>query len=180
MFDVVASSTRGSVAVVTAAMAVAMCGCGEQAGDGTPKLRHDGIGPLQIGMTKAEAAATGWLSRPKFGCMLSKPYPVAYELVGAKAPKGITGFATIDRGRLASLMFRKGVTTTEGVTVGKTTVAEMVTTYRKAGFKVSAAYDAVFGVTFVDVAKGAAHLLTASASDKTIDGMGVPAIPLCE
>jgi hypothetical protein len=150
---------------------------------GATLLRLDGIGPLKLGMSRMASLDTGWLSNRQTACTLGgKPYPIAYSLDGASAPKPIKGTIEFNQEKLTSLLFYKGVRTATGVVPGKTTVTGMVTRYRNAGFKVSARYDDVFAGTFVSVKRkhGAKQIMGAFGAGKVIDMIGVPFVPVCE
>lgn len=146
------------------------------------ELRTDGIGPLTLGMKRADAVATGWLANRGTGCPLGGgALPITYALRGTKAPKALRGAVEFRGGRLRTLSFSRGVRTTEGVTVG-TTTSRMVSRYRAAGFTVERRSSSTFGGTFVGVAKGSTPTLGAfaSGSGRRITDLAIPAIPVCE
>lgn len=148
---------------------------------GATLLRLDGIGPLKLGMARTAALDTGWLSGRQTGCKLGgPPYPITYRLDGGAAPAAITGSVEFNRGELTSVVAEKGVRTATGVVPGRTTWTSMVTRYRNAGFKVSARYDDVFQVTFVQVKRRGDYVMTGIAENKVVTMIGVPFIPLCE
>jgi hypothetical protein len=151
---------------------------------GATLLRLDGVGPLKLDISRPSALATGWLGTRHSGCKLGgKPYPIDYDLTGAKAPAGIDGSAEFVGGKLTSLTFTKGVRTATGVLPGVTSWPSMVKRYRDAGLKVSARYDETFAGTFVSVKrrKGGDAVLTGFAEKgKAVGILGIPFIPLCE
>jgi hypothetical protein len=124
-------------------------------GPGTTVVRLDGIGPLHLGMTRTAAVATGWLAGRSPGCPLGGTPPITYRLTGPKAPKAVRGTAEFADGRLTTLSFTRGVRTSTGVTVGRTTTARMVARYRAAGFSASARFERTFQGTFVRVTERA-------------------------
>src|SRR3954451_10041391 len=151
---------------------------------GATLLRLDGVGPLKVCASRPSALATDWLSNRHSGCKLGgKPYPIDYDLPGAKAPAGLDGSAEFIGGKLVSLTFTKGVRTATGVLPRITSWPSMVKRYRDAGFKVLARYDETFAGTFVTVKrrKGGDLVMTGFAEKgKAVGTLGVPFIPLCE
>ncbi|MFN0153857.1 MAG: hypothetical protein ACKVUT_05710 [Gaiella sp.] len=166
-----------AVALVPAAFASSS---GESAA--TIVLRLDGIGPLKLGMTGQAAVATGWLAKRSPGCPLGgPPLPITYKLSGPKAPAGVHGIAEFTGGRLRTLSFTRGVRTAgPWVEVGRTTVAQMVSRFRGAGFTASSRYDDVFVGTFVTVRRGGKVVLGAFAEQGPIAILGIPHVPVCE
>jgi hypothetical protein len=174
---------RGAVLVLAAVAAVvALSGPTGQAGAAsTATLRLDGIGPLKLGMTRAAAVKTGWLSDRGMGCRLGgPPLPITYRLKGTAAPKGVTGVAEFNGGKLTDLTFTKGVRTGTGVVVGTTTTGQMVTKYRKAGYKAKAQYSGVFQGTFVEVSKGSHPVIGGFGTGKIVDTLAIPGISVCD
>jgi hypothetical protein len=144
-------------------------------------LRLDGVGPLRLGMTRADAVRTGWLAGRGTGCKLGgPPYPITYRLKGRAAPKGLTGSAEFNGGKLTSLAFTKGVRTAAGVVVNRTTTAQMVSRYRARGYKAKASLSSLFGGTFVDVGKRGKQLLGGFATAKVVEQLAIPQIATCE
>jgi hypothetical protein len=150
-------------------------------------LRLDGIGPLHIGMTRAAGIKAGWLAKPQMGCELSgRPYPVVYQLTGAKAPSGLKGTAEFYRGHLLVLAFSDGVRTSTRVTVKHTSVAQMVHRYRDAGYVAQSHYIDTFGGRFVNVSRrgGGDTIISAfsegKSTDHAISTLAVPDVPVCE
>lgn len=153
----------------------------------TTLLRLHGIGPLRIGMTRAAAVATGWLAKPHKGCSLGgPPLPVDYRLAGPKAPEGVRGTAEFMHGRLRDLAFSAGVRTSTRVTVGHTTVGQMVHRYRRAGYVASSQFADTFGGRFVTVRHHGSRreVLSAFANGRSTDHaivtLAVPSVPVCE
>src|SRR3954453_18273734 len=94
----------------------------------TTLLRLNGIGPLTLGMPKAQAVSTGWLKHQGHGCELGgKPFPDDFTPDGPKAPLAIDGTAEFNgrTGKLENLAFGKAVRTATGVVVGKTPATGM-------------------------------------------------------
>jgi hypothetical protein len=166
-------------AILGAAILVAPAGPAGAAS--TTTLRLDGIGPLKLGMSRTAAVKTGWLSNRGTGCELAgPPLPIAYQLKGAAAPKGLTGSAEFNGGKLTSLSFRKGVRTAAGVVVGTTTTAQMVSRYKAKGYKAKATFSSLFGGTFVDVTKNGKHVIGGFAPGKVVRDLAIPDIGTCE
>lgn len=144
-------------------------------------LRLDGIGPLKLSMTRTAAVKTGWLSGRGTGCPLGgTPLPITYRLRGHAAPKGVTGTAQFEHGKLTVLTFSAGVRTTAGITVGASTTSQMVSAYKAKGFKAKASFSGTFGGTFVDVTKSGGAVIGAFAEKKVISELALPGVPVCE
>src|SRR4051794_33831365 len=93
---------------------------------GAATLRLDGVGPLHLGMSRADALKTGWLAqRGPGGELGGPPIPITYRLSGPKAPDGIRGTVEFRFGHLRAITMTRGATTTTGVRVGATTTTEM-------------------------------------------------------
>ncbi len=147
----------------------------------TTVLRLDGIGPLKLGMSRADAVATGWLGSRGTGCKLGgPPYPITYRFTGFKAPSGLRGNAEFVGGKLLDMAFSNGVHTATGVTIGRTTPARMVASYRNAGLSVSSAFSPTFGGTFVTVKRAGKPVLGAFATKGAINTIAIPSVPVCE
>jgi hypothetical protein len=154
--------------------------------EGRPKagptlLRQDGVGPLRLGMTRAAALATGWLADRGKGCPLGgPPVPITYRIDRASAPRAIRGIATFVRGRLARMSFSRGVSTAVGVIVGESTVAQMVSRYRKAGFEVTRRFEPTLQATFVTVTHNGEAVLGGFASKNVIELLSIPRTQGCD
>jgi hypothetical protein len=147
----------------------------------SPVLRLDEIGPLRLGMSRAEAVATGWLSDPGPGCELAgPPLPVVYKLKGPKAPPGIAGTVEFDRGTLRVMAFSAGVRTTFGVAIPGGTVNDLVKRARAAGLSATSTYDQTFAGRFVTVNQKGKQVLGAFATQSAIETIAVPYVPVCE
>lgn len=142
-------------------------------------LRVDGVGPLTLGMTRASAVRTGWLSHRSSGCEVASPVPVTYRLDGAKAPKALNGSAEFLRGRLRTLTFGGGVRTPVGVRVGSTS-ADLLSRYRAAGFTATSRYDEQFEATFLTVKRRQRQMLGALAANGRVTQIALPAVRVCE
>ena len=149
-------------------------------GPATTVLRLDGIGPLHLGMTRTVALATGWLAGRRSGCPLGGTPPITYRFTGAKAPKAIKGSAEFADGRLTTLSFTRGVRTSTGVTVGRTTTARMVARYRAAGFTASARFVSTFQGTFVRVRRHGRDVVGGFGEGSVVTIVAIPAVPVCE
>jgi hypothetical protein len=172
---------RGSIAVVIAVAGVAVLAPASAFGAGSTVLRLDGIGPLHLGMTRTAAVATGWLGQRGTGCELGgRPFPITYRFTGRKAPRGVVGTAEFQHGKLADLSFTRGVRTSTGVTVGRTTTKRMVARYRAAGFSASARFESVFQGTFVTVKRNGDQVVGGFGEHGVITIVAIPAISVCE
>lgn len=177
-------SARAPVAAAgLVAAAVAFGGSGA-AGDAAPLrlrlLRLDGIGPLELGMTRTAAVRTGWLGHPGRGCPLGGRAPVTYRLVGRRAPSGLRATAEFDGARLRNLSFEGSVRTSVGVALGRTTTAEMARRYRRAGYDVATIYSPTFGGTFVTVTLRGRAVIGGFGTRRTVTLLAVPSVPVCE
>lgn len=145
------------------------------------RLGLERFGPLELGMTRTDAVATGWLARRGTGCPLGGTPPITYRVSGPKAPAGVAGSAEFAKGRLSSLSFTRGVSTVTGVRVGRTLPARMAERYRRAGFAVRTDAVATFGGTFVRVRRSGRDVLGAFAeTGKPITVLAIPYVPTCE
>ena len=144
-------------------------------------LRLDGVGPLALGMSRADAVATGWLSDRGRGCPLGgRPYPVTYRLRGAEAPRGLAGGVEFQDGRLAVMSFRRGVRTEAGITVAKTRLSRFVSAYDALGFDASSAFSATFDGTFAMAEDDGVPVLGAFGRSKVVQELAIPYVPVCE
>jgi hypothetical protein len=146
----------------------------------TTVLRLDGIGPLHLGMTRTAALATGWLADRGSGCPLGGTPPITYRFSGAKAPEATKGSAEFADGRLTALSFTRGVRTSTGVTVGRTTTARMVARYRAAGFTASASFVSTFQGTFVRVKRHGHDVVGGFGEGSVVTIVAIPTVPVCE
>lgn len=163
--------TAAALALVAAAPAIAR----------PALLRLDGIGPLKLGMTRTVGVDTGWLAHRGAGCELGgPPLPITYRVDGARAPSGVRGSVEFVRGKLVAMSFSKGVRTATGVVVGKSTVSQMVSRYRKAGYSASSRFDATFQGTFVTVKRKGKTVLGGFATKKVVETLSIPNIQACE
>jgi hypothetical protein len=146
----------------------------------TTVLRLDGIGPLHIGMTRTAALGTGWLAGRSSGCPLGGTPPITYRFTGPKAPRAIKGSAEFENNRLSTLSFTRGVRTSTGVTVGRTTTARMVARYRTAGFAASARFESTFQGTFVRVRRHGRDVVGGFGEGGVVTIIAIPAVAACE
>ncbi len=143
-------------------------------------LRLDGIGPLELGMTRANAVKTGWLSNRSAGCELASPRPVVYQLRGAKAPTGLRGSVEFAGGKLTNVSVTRGAKTPLGIRPNVSTPAGMVKAYRRAGFDAVAKYEDTFQATFVTVKKDGEQVLSGFATGKRLSVLSLPFTSTCE
>jgi hypothetical protein len=171
----------GAFMLLAAGSALAPASAWADGRGSTPVLRLDGIGPLRLGMTRAEAVATGWLSDPSPGCELAgPPLPAVYKLKGPKAPAGIAGTVEFDRDTLRVMAFSAGVRTTFGVALPGGTVGDLLKRARAAGLSASSRYDETFAGRFVTVNRNGQQVLGAFATKSAIATIAVPYVPVCE
>jgi hypothetical protein len=150
---------------------------------GATLLRLDGIGPVELGMSRLAALDTGWLGDRDTGCPLGgRPFPITYRFTGPRAPAGIEGSAEFRQGTLAVMSFERGVRTRNGVVPGTTSVAGMLRRYRRSGFRASARYVSTFQGTFVTVRRqGGAQVIGGFApANRPVQLVGIPFVPVCE
>lgn len=144
-------------------------------------LHRDRLGPLRLHMSRAAALDTGWLSNRRSGCELGgPPLPIDYRLRGPEAPSAVVGSAEFTGGRLRTIVVTRGVRTTLGIRVRRSTVGEMVARYRRAGYAASAQYIDTFQATFVNVKRGSRWVLGGYAPHGVVTMLGIPYIPVCE
>lgn len=169
---------RTPLAVI--AVAIASCVLTSSAFGAETTMTLNSMGPLKLGMKRSAALKTDWLSNRGNGCELGgKPYPIAYRTGGPSAPKGLRAFVEFNSERLTSLSATGGVRTPVGVRIG-TTVTNMLTRYRAAGYGATQAYSDVFGGTFVRVTTGGKQVLGAFAKNRKVTQLAIPFVPLCE
>jgi hypothetical protein len=149
-------------------------------GASTTVVRLDGVGPLHLGMTRSAALATGWLAQRRPGCPLGGTPPITYRLTGPKVPAAISGSAEFEKHRLTTLSFTRGVRTSTGVTVGRTTTARMVARYRAAGFTASARFESTFQGTFVRVTRHGRDVVGGFGEGSVVTIIAIPAVSVCE
>jgi hypothetical protein len=168
--------------LVLAAVAGAALGVPAIAAGGAPTtvVRLDGVGPLHLGMTRSAALATGWLAQRRPGCPLGGTPPITYKLTGPKAPGAVKGSAEFEHHRLTTLSFTRGVRTSTGVTVARTTTARMVARYRTAGFSASARFESTFQGTFVRVRRHGRDVVGGFADGSVVTIIAIPAVSVCE
>jgi hypothetical protein len=171
------SSALGAAALAGAVLWAPATAAG---GPATTVLRLDGIGPLHLGMSRTAALGTGWLAGRGSGCPLGGTPPITYRFTGPKAPKAIRGSAEFENGRLTTLSFTRGVRTSTGVTVGRTTTARMVARYRAAGFTASARFDGTFQGTFVRVRRHGRDVVGGFGEGRVVSIVAIPAVAVCE
>jgi hypothetical protein len=172
---------RAAVAALFAVLGAVASPVDAAIASSTTVLRLDGVGPLHLGMTRSQALATGWLAGRGTGCELAgPPLPITYRFTGARAPRGIVGVAEFHAHRLSVLSFTRGVRTSTGVTVGRTTTSRMVARYRQAGFTASAQFVDTFQGTFVTVKRRGRQVVGAFAEHRVVTSVAVPAVPVCE
>jgi hypothetical protein len=170
-----------SVLAVAATAGAALVAPADAAGPpATTVLRLHGIGPLQLGMTRTAALATGWLAERRPGCPLGGTPPITYRFTGPKAPRAIKGSAEFENNRLSTMSFTRGVRTSTGVTVARTTAARMVARYRTAGFTASARFDSTFQGTFVRVKRHGHDVVGGFADASVVTIVAIPAVAVCE
>ena len=173
----IASAVAALVAPV-AALAVPMTA---DAAPAPTVLRLDGIGPLRLGMTRTAALETGWLAARSTGCELGgPPLPITYRFTGAKAPAGVVGSAEFHSHRLRVLSFTRGVRTSTGVTVGRTTTSRMAARYRQAGFAASTQFVETFQGTFVTVKRHGHQVVGGFGEHGVVTSIAIPGIAVCE
>src|SRR3954453_13732882 len=103
-----------------------------------------------------------------------------YRFSGAKAPEATNGSAEFADGRLTALSFTRGVRTSTGVTVGRTTTARMVARSRAAGFTASASFVSTFQGTFVRVKRHGHDVVGGFGEGSVVTIVAIPTVPVCE
>jgi hypothetical protein len=168
--------------LTTLLLSTVICLLGGATASATTLLRLDGVGPLNLGMTRTAAVDTGWLAHRGRGCELGgPPIPITYRLAGRRAPSGLAGSVQFDRGHLSNVTVTAGARTAVGVLVGHTTAVGMGRLYRRAGFAAHVHADSVFQTTFVDVTRANGHFaIEGATTGRKVTVLGVPALELCE
>jgi hypothetical protein len=78
------------------------------------------------------------------------------------------------------MSFTRGVRTSTGVVVGRTTAAQMVSRYRSEGLSATARFDSTFGGTFVTVKRRGRQVIAGFATRGPIVQLAIPSVPVCE
>lgn len=105
---------------------------------------------------------------------------MTYRFTGTRAPRGLVGTAEFHANRLRVLSFTRGVRTSTGVTVRRTTTSRMVARYRHAGFAASARFVDTFQGTFVTIKRHGQDVVGGFAEHRVLTMIAIPAIPVCE
>jgi hypothetical protein len=172
---------RARRALIVAVAGLALLVASAAGAGTTTHLSLGGFGQVKLGMKRQAAVSTGWLAHRGTGCQLGgKPFPITYTFTGRNAPHGIKGTAQFDHGKLDVMSFTAGVSTSTGVTVGKTTATQMVTAYRTAGYTVRSRFDSVFAGTFVTVTKKGKAVIQGFAPHAKLTTLGLPFVPVCD
>lgn len=95
-------------------------------------------------------------------------------------PTSVRGRAEFVDGKLADMSFTRGARTTTGVVVGKTSVSQMISRYRSAGYSASSRYDSTFAGTYVTVKRHGRIVLGGFATKTIVENLAIPQIPVCE
>lgn len=147
-----------------------------------PVLHLDRLGPLKLGMLRSDAVDTAWISNRRPGCELGgPPLPIVYRLRGPRAPSATVGSVEFTGGRLRTVLVSRGARTALGIRVRRSTVTDMVSRYRAAGYDATAQYIDTFQGTFVYVKRAGRQVLGGFASGgSVITLLGIPFVPVCE
>lgn len=143
-------------------------------------LNSEGVGPLRLGMSLSAALRTGWLADRGRGCPLASPVPTTYRLAGPHAPRTIRGDAEFLKGRLTNMSFTRGIRTTNGITLARSTTGQMISRFKGEGFDVLSEFDSTFDGTFVAVRRGSHMLIGGFAPKRKLTILGIPNVPVCE
>jgi hypothetical protein len=111
---------------------------------------------------------------------LSGTPPITYRFTGRKAPRAIKGFVEFENDELTTMSFTRGVRTSTGVRVGRTTAARMVARYRAAGFTASARFESTFQGTFVRIRRHGRDVVGGFADAGAVTIVAIPAVSVCE
>lgn len=146
-----------------------------------PLLRLDGIGPLMLGMSEADAEATGWLSnRSAPWCPFAGTEDPTWDLAGPSAPAGVDGYLIFREGEIDQVVIRSGTTTDEGIGAGAS-FGDLSDTYGGLGYEVDsyARFESFDDFATVEQADEP-RLMTTLNSDGSIEWIGVPYISVCD
>ena len=145
---------------------------------GMTVVTEQGIGQLRLGMTVAQAQATGQIGTVGPGCELAGPGEQAADLHVGPA----TGAVTFQESALVGVMVRSGAKTAAGVGPGST-LAQIQQAYAK-GYEIKTddSYKDQFGFTLVSVLRNGTQLFDFSvdADANTVREIWVPRVRLCE
>jgi hypothetical protein len=140
-------------------------------------ITESGIGKLRLGMTVAQAKATGEIGTVGPGCELGGPGELAADLHVGTA----TGTVTFREDVVVGFMVRSGAKTEKGIGPGST-LAQIQQAYAQ-GYEIKTddSYKEQFGFTLVTVYRGKQVFdFDVDADSKKVGAVWVPRVQLCE
>lgn len=144
-------------------------------------LSREGLGALRIGMTKAQAEATGMLGAFTPGCEVRMPRPEGAPLL---AP--YDGYVEVDGGVVTSITVHSGAATDPGGVRAGDRLDEATAAFEAAGLTVTVdeGTEEVFGVWFVSVTDESGDDVFGTTADPAADGalgpISTPYVQACE
>jgi hypothetical protein len=144
--------------------------------DSTVVLTPSGLGPLQLGMSEADAAGTGFIGAIGPGCELSgtRSAPLASGEV--------RGSAEFAEGELGIISVTGGATTEEGTAIGDSLATVEATYATGATVDVDRSFEEMFGVWIVTVIRGdgGVYQLVVNPTTESVVTLAIPGASFCE
>ena len=171
------TTSTSSSTTATTAMSASTTAAPSTTAAAASVIREDGIGKLRLGMTVAQAKATGEIGAVGPGCELGGPGELAADLLSGTAK----GIVTFSEDVIVGFMVRSGAKTAAGIGAGST-LAQIQQAYAK-GYEIKTddSYQEQFGFTLVSVYRGKHWFdFDVDAGSKKVGSVWVPNVRLCE
>ncbi|MDQ3462843.1 MAG: hypothetical protein M3471_07425 [Actinomycetota bacterium] len=148
--------------------------------DSTVVLTPSGLGPLQLGMSEADAAGTGFIGAIGPGCELSGS---RFAPLAVPAAAGdIQGTAEFADGALGIISVTSGATTEEGTAIGDSLATVEATYATGATVDVDRSFEEMFGIWIVTVIRGdgGVYQLVVNPTTESVVTLAIPGASFCE
>lgn len=138
------------------------------------------LGPIHVGMTQAEATATGLIGAFTSGCEIQSPPPQDAPLLPP-----LVGTVEVTDGHVSSIGVRAGAPTDPGGVSGNTTLDQAKAAFEAAGLtvKVDTSTAGTFNSWFVDVTQAGQPVFgfaADAAAPHTVGIIFTPSLLVCE
>jgi hypothetical protein len=143
-------------------------------------LTPNGLGPLQLGMSEADAAGTGFVGEIGLGCELSGSRFAPLTVPAAAG--AIDGAAEFAGGALEIISVTGGTTTEEGTAIGDSLATVEATYATGATVDVDRSVEDMFGIWVVTVIRddGGVYQFIVNPTTESVVTMAVPGVSFCE